>query len=177
MQIQFTGDFKSLEDFAADVGRVPDALRTVSEQLAEETIELVREGFEKQRDPFGKAWKKHSKLTQRIRPGGRILEDDGHLKASWFKRNVDRGRFEVASAKAYAIYHQRGTGIFGSKGQPIRPKHAKALAIPIGNGVVFRMQVAGVPIRRMVPERGRLPKAWSERYVDVANEVLTEIFR
>jgi phage gpG-like protein len=177
VQIKFSGDFKALEGFAADVARVPSSLRTVSQQLAEETIELVHEGFEKQRDPYGRKWKKHSKLTQRIRPGGRILEDDGHLKSSWFVKGVGEGNFEVASAKAYAAFHQYGTGIYGPKKKPIRPTKAKALAIPVGNGVIFLRQVRGAPKRRMVPDDGRLPKVWADRYVETAQEVLTEIFR
>jgi phage gpG-like protein len=177
MQVKFTGNFKSLEDFAADVARVPSALKVVSEQLAEESIELIHEGFENQRDPYGNRWKKHSKLTQRIRPGGRILEDTGGLKSSWFRKSADAGSFEVANAKEHAAFHQEGTGIHGPKKRPIRPKQAKALRIPIGGGAVFLYEVAGVPKRRMVPARGRLPKAWSKRYVETAQEVLTEIFR
>lgn len=177
MQVKFTGDFKSLEGFAADVARVPSALKIISDQLAEESIELVREGFEKQRDPYGKAWKEHSKLTKRIRPGGRILEDDGHLKAGWFKKAIGEGFFEIANAKKYAAYHQYGTGVHGPKKKPIRPTKAKALRIPLGGGAMFLLQVAGTPKRRMVPERGRLPAKWSRRYVETAQEVLTEIFR
>lgn len=177
MQVKFTGNFKSLEDFARDVERVPSALKTVSEQLAEETIELIREGFEKQRDPYGRKWKKHSQLTQRIRPGGRILEDTGGLKASWYRKGIDTGGFEVASAKATAAYAQYGTGIYGPRKRPIRPERAKALRIPIGGGAIFLHQVKGSPKRLMVPSRGRLPKNWASRYVDTAQEVLTEIFR
>lgn len=177
MQIVFTGGFKQLEKFTRDVERTPDALRTVSEQLAEETIELIREGFEHQRDPYGRKWKKHAPLTREIRPGGRILENDGHLKSSWFVKDAGDGFFEVANAKKYAAYHQYGTGIHGPKKKPIRPAKAKALRIPLGGGAVFLHQVRGVPKRRMVPGTGRLPPSWGKRYVETAQEVLTEIFR
>jgi hypothetical protein len=177
VQIVFTGDFKQLEGFARDIENAPDALRTVSEQLAEETIELIREGFEHETDPYGRKWKRHSKLTQRIRPGGRILADSGGMKAAWHRKSASRENFEVANAKAHAIFHQEGTGVYGPKKKPIKPVRAKALRIPVGNGAVFLGQVAGSPKRRMVPTNGRIPKRWATRYVETAQEVLTEIFR
>lgn len=177
MRIVFTGGFKQLEDFAKDIERTPDALKTVSEQLAEETLELIREGFELERDPYGKKWAKHSRLTQMLRPGGRRLADSGAMKAAWHRKNVSRDSFEVANARSYAIFHQEGTGIYGPRKTPIRPVRAKALRIPAGDGAIFLSSVAGSPKRRMVPTRGRIPKRWQARYIETAQDVLTEVFR
>jgi hypothetical protein len=177
VQIVFTGGFKQLEGFAADIERAPDALKVVSEQLAEATLELIREGFELERDPYGKKWARHSRLTRKLRPGGRVLADKGGMKAAWHRKSAARDAFEVANAKSYTIFHQEGTGAHGPSGQPIKPVRAKALRIPAGNGAVFLSQVAGVKKRRMVPTNGRIPKSWQARYVETAQEVLAEIFR
>lgn len=168
MRVEFTGAFEQLEAFADKIEKMPDALALVSEQLAEETIELIREGFETSTDPRGHRWRP---LVLR---DGRPLEDSGGLKASWHRRAATREGFSVASAKRYAIYHQRGTGIYGPRKQPIKPVHAKALRLP---GGIFRSSVKGAPQRKMVPGRNPLPEKWRKRYVSTAQEVLTEIFR
>jgi len=178
MEVVFVGGFKKLSGFARNIEAVPSALSTVSAQLAEETIELIREGFELERDPYGKRWAKHSKLTKKIRPNGRILQGPtGNLRTAWHVKASSRQDFEVANAKRYAIFHQDGTGIHGPKNKPIKPKRAKALRIPFGNGAFFLSQVAGVKPRKMVPDNGRIPRRWSRRYAEVAQEVLTDIFR
>lgn len=170
MALKFAGDFERLNDFALRLETAGDDgfLRNVNRQLAEEAVELVREGFELSRDPNGKPW---DPLVLRI---GRPLEDKGGLKASWHVQFADADEFGIASAKEYAIHHQRGTGIHGPRGKPIVPIRARALFIP---GVGPRSSVDGAPARKMVPDDGRIPRAWRERFVDVAHEVLTELFR
>jgi hypothetical protein len=175
VRVQFTGPFKALDGFADRVAKVPSALVTVSEQLAEETIELIREGYEKQRDPYGKKWADHAPLTKKLRPGGRILEDTGGQKAAWHRKGVSGQGFSVANAKKSALFAQKGTGIFGPRKQRIEAK-GKTLRIPSKGGPIFLRSVAGAPKRRLVPD-GRLPKGWVARYVETANDVLTELFR
>jgi hypothetical protein len=177
VRIKFTGDFKELEKFRDRVKAAPTALVTVSEQLAEEAIDLVREGFERQEDPHGNAWEPHAALTQYVRPGGRILQDTGGLKASWHRRFAKGSGFVIASAKQTAAWMQKGTGIYGPRKRPIKPVRAKALRIPAKGGDVFRGSVAGAPQRQMVPEGGALPPRWKRRFVETAQDVLTELFR
>jgi hypothetical protein len=169
VKFKFTGDFASLAKFQRKVERTPSALVTVSEQLAEETVDLARECIEKSTDPYGKAY---APLVLR---DGNPLEDTGGMKAAFFRVRADGHGFTVGNSKAYFKYHQRGTGIYGPRGQRIEPKKAKFLRLG-KTGKVAR-SVRGAPIRRMFPERGLLPAAWAERYRDTAQEVLTEIFR
>lgn len=169
MKFKFTGDFSSLERFKKKIEKTPSALVTVSEQLAEETLELIREGFEESRDPYGSPWES---LVLRE---GKPLEDTGAMKASWHRQRADARGFSVANSKPYAKYHQDGTGIYGPRGTPIVPIKAKVLRLG-KTGRVAR-SVKGSPPRRMVPTRNRLPAAWKARYVETANEVLTELFR
>lgn len=168
--IKFTGDFKALSRFAvklADAG-TDGPLRTINEQLAEETIALIRDGFERSADPYGKPW---APLVIRA---GRPLQDSGGLKASWHRSETSADGFTVQSGKDYAVYHQGGTGIYGPRKRRIVPIRAKALRIP---GVGFRKSVAGSPKRRMVPDAGRIPPRWRKQFVETAFEVLSEIFK
>jgi phage gpG-like protein len=168
VRIEFSGDFAALNRFRRKVQKAPEVLGTVNEQLAEEAIELVRDGFEQSSDPYGKRW---APLKLRA---GRPLEDSGGLKAGWHRRFANRSGFGIANAKEYAAIHQGGSGIHGPKKRRIVAKRAKALKLP---GPIFRKSVAGTVPRKMVPEPGRLPSRWRERFVDTSQEVLTELFR
>lgn len=170
-QLKLAGEFEELDRFLDKMKSVPDSMRIVSVNLAEETIELIREGFATSTDPYGKSWP-----GLKIR-NGQPLRDTGGLQSSWHRSHVTADRFTVAASKDYAIYHQRGTGIYGPKRRRIKPVTARALRFPGPSGYIFASSVAGVPRRRMVPERGRLPSRWRERYVRIAQDVLTELFK
>jgi len=166
MDVKFTGDFVALTRFADKISGTPDILITVSEQLAEETIGLIREGFDKSEDPDGNEW------DPPLLRAGKPLQDTGGLKASWYRRSSSRDGFSVASAKQYSVYHQFGTGIYGPRKTAIRPVKAKALKLPNG---IFRRSVKGTKPRRMVPSSG-IPTEWSRRLVETATEVLESHF-
>jgi phage gpG-like protein len=169
VKVKFTGSFASLKRFQKKVEAAPKALLIVNEQLAEETIELIREGFQGSKDPYGNAW---APLVLR---DGRPLEDTGGLKAAWHRQSVSARGFVVANAKRYASFHQGGTGLYGPRHQRIVPIKAKVLRLG-KTGMVAR-SVRGSPARKMVPDRGRLPAAWKRRFEDTAQEVFTELFR
>lgn len=61
-----------------------------------------------------------------------------------------RVRGRVESRLPYAIYQELGTGIYGPRGAPIRPKRARRLVFkPKGsNEFVFARQVRGAPPQR-----------------------------
>jgi len=168
MKATFTGDIAKLDKWAKRLRDVPKVMDELSEQLAEETIDLIKDGFDKSRDPYGKKW-----ADLKLRDG-RPLEDNGHMKGSWFKKYAHRGGFLVANAKSYAVIHQTGSGIYGPKKQPIVPKKAKALRL---GKYGFAKSVKGTVARPMVPYRKRLPKKWLAAYQETAEEFLTEHFR
>jgi len=167
MGLQFTGDFASLNRFTRKVERTPTVLDRLNEQLAEEAVELVREGFDTSEDPYGKPW------DPPIFREGRPMEDTGGLKAAWHVRDVGRTSFSIANAKKYSAWLHRGTGIYGPRGQRIVPTQAKALKLP---GGIFRKSVKGAKPRRMVPDQRGLPAKWRRRFVETADEVLTALF-
>lgn len=165
--LKFTGDFQKLDHFAERLAAAAGTTRLISDQMAEETISLIRDGFERGQDPYEQPWKPP------ILRAGQPLRDTGGLQASWHKGEVTESGFRVSSAKSYAVFHQRGTGIYGPHKARIVPVKAKALNVP---GLGPRSSVAGAPKRAMVPNRGRLPRKWKQAYVEAAQEVLTELF-
>jgi phage gpG-like protein len=168
VRFKFSGQFAELDRWTDKINQVPDALVTLNEQLAEESVELVREGFATSTDPYGEPWEP---LVLRE---GQPLRDTGALQASWHRRSVSKSGFSIASSRNYAPYHQLGTGIYGPRKQPIRPIRTKALKLP---GGIYLYSSKGSPPRRMVPETGRpLPERWRKAYVDTAHEVFTELF-
>lgn len=170
ISFKLTGDFAELQRFQKQLEKASETTRILSANLAEATIELIREGFEHSKDPYGKKWE-----PLKLR-SGQPLRDTGGLQASWHKKNVTMHGFSIASGKDYAQFHQGGTGIHGPKRTRIKPVKARALRFPGPNGVIFAKSVAGVPRRRMVPDR-TLPARWRDRYVRTAEEVLTELFK
>ncbi|MDQ8708202.1 HK97 gp10 family phage protein [Streptomyces sp. LHD-70] len=90
-----------------------------------------------------------ARLTQR--DARRLApRDTGVLKAS-IRVTVtaeparERVRARIGSTLDYALYQEEGTGIYGPRGTPIRPKRAKYLRFkPKGaRGFVFAKQVRG----------------------------------
>jgi hypothetical protein len=133
----------------------------ISEVLVEETIAAIQDGFLRGEDPEGDPW---AELTIRA---GQPLRDSGGLMAAWDK-TFDASGFEVFNGKAYADYHQKGTGVHGPHAMKIIPTVGRALKIP---GVGFRASVQGAPARKMVPDEG-LPDAWAQRYDSALIEYL-----
>ena len=171
MQLKFSGDFSDLNRFRQQLEQAPEILTVVSKNLAEEAIELVREGIAEGHDPYGK---KYAPLVLR---DGNPLEDTGRLKV-WHRVTATRQQFAIASTVDYAKYHQEGTGIYGPKKRRIKPLKARALRIPVrGGSPLFRRSVEGTPQRMMVPRPGDLPSSWRSRFIDTAHEVLTEHFK
>jgi phage gpG-like protein len=169
--LKFSGDFKALERFALKLATAgsDSTLRIVNEQLAEEAVDLIRDGFQRSTDPYGKPWK------QPVLRSGQPLRDKGGLANSFHRTHADADSFGVASTKDYAEHHQKGTGIYGKHKARIVPKKAKALRVP---GAGFFASVRGAPKRLMVPEKRRkLPTTWRIKFVETAQETLTELFK
>ena len=154
---------KKIEEATSEV------LSAISHALAEEALDLIKQGFADGKNPSGNKWVANLK-------GSLPLRDTGRLKNSWRVQNVSGNGFVVGSAAAYAIYHQEGTGIHGPKGKPIRPTTKKALSFSIGGQHFIRGSVAGCPIRRMVPDR-TIPPRWQIAFDSAANEAFEAFFQ
>jgi len=169
--VRFTGDFAKLKGWGQRFDNVAaSGMQIVSLQLAEESLELVREGFATTTDPYGKKW---APLVIR---NGRPLSDTGGLRSSWSVRERTAKRFRIESHKKHSIFHQKGTGLYGPRKKRIEPVHAKALKFKGPSGPIFAKSVKGSPKRRMVPDRG-LPPRWARRLKATAVETLEELYR
>jgi phage gpG-like protein len=136
MSFRFRGEFSALDRWGDQIADVPDVLDDVAANMAEETLELIREGFEKEQDPDGKRW---APLKSRE---GRILQDTGVMRNSFHRKMVGRDGFTVGPSVDYATYHQTGT----DRGLPVRrmvpdgdlPSKWRARLIDIANEVLER---------------------------------------
>ena len=79
-------------------------LAEISQNLAESAIDLVKEGFAREEDPYGSPW---APLQHRE---GKILQDTGRLKNSFTPGSSGPDGFRFGSNVQYAEFHQQGTG-------------------------------------------------------------------
>lgn len=166
--LKLSGDFAALKRFEDRLRTAPGVLETVSRNMAEAAVDLVKEGFDAATDPYGKKW------PPLVLRAGEPLQDTGRLKASYHVAAASKSGFRIASSTQYAPYHQGGTGIYGPKGRPIVPTKKKALRL--GKTGYVRRSVKGAPQRKMVPDAGRLPDSWRRTLNDAALEVLEDHF-
>jgi hypothetical protein len=162
-----TGDFAKLTKWAEKVAVAGGSagMRELSNLLAEEAVELIAEGFEKETDPYGKAWAK-----KRFPDGRQVLVGrTARLRRGWHKKNVTATGFSVAPSVDYAKYHQRGRG-------PVHAQPGKSLRFMVGGRAVFRKSVGPAPARKMIPDRGRLPSAWRRALIATARDYFKDKF-
>jgi phage gpG-like protein len=188
-RIKLIGDFARIERQINKLGRPQEALKIVSEAMADESLTLVNECFADETDPYGQPWEP---LKLRV---GKILQDRGGMAASWHRKRASSSGFRIGSGKAYTKFHQGGTGIYGPRKTPIVPINGKALAFSVRTGTqVFgrggkRLKspkalnskfvvrsVKGSPRRRMVPDPGPIPTKWRQRFHHAARDALKAHF-
>jgi len=106
MGAEFTIDDAGLERLRQRLEGGTEGLRsTICANLAEETINLVREGFADTTDPYGSGWAG----TKR---GNRPLHGpSGVLRNAWSPHS-SAGGFGASSGVGYAGFHQQGTSRF-----------------------------------------------------------------
>lgn len=155
------GGLAKLGSWEKALKELPEEMRAMPRLMAEEAVDLTRQTFEDEKDPYGKPW-----APLKLR-SGRILAKTGGLKNSIHARQVGKG-FTIGFGKAYGAYHQSGTGLHGPKGQRIKPLRAKALG-PINPGKKFFRSTAGAARRPMIPYRG-MPESWSEAFQGLAED-------
>ena len=100
MEVKITGGSELIE-LAKKFSQTPKVMGELSRNMAEEAVDLVKDGFDKESDPYGKKWL----ATAR---GGEILSDTGALKGSWKVKSATRAQFKVDASVRYASYHQDG---------------------------------------------------------------------
>lgn len=73
-----------------------------SKALAEVAITLIGEGFERERDPYGRAWKK-----KQVDDGRKVLHGKtSRFRTGWHVVSARRRGFHVAPSVDYGAHHQ-----------------------------------------------------------------------
>ena len=105
MSVRITGDLAKIDAWRKRFGEaaVAKVKRTILENVAEEALELIAEGFSKEQAPNGAPW---APLKQRR---GKILQDTGRMRASFHRKTIGGDRVTIGPAVKYAAFHQSGT--------------------------------------------------------------------
>lgn len=119
MGFSILGDFAKLREWQDKTKDSSKLLRTLTKNVGETLVSLVRDGFEGEHDPYGSPWEA---LKER---SGRILQDTGRLRNSWHQSGATNDSVTVSASADYAGYHQNGT----SK-MPARPMVPREGALP-----------------------------------------------
>ena len=147
-------DLRRLEQRLAELasGR---GLQELARNIGEEAVELVREGFEQERDPYGTPW---APITHR---DGAILRDTRAMVNSLHVASATESQVTIAMGVWYAIVHQTG--------KTIVPRFAKALRFMSHGKPVFAKKVT-IPARPFFPREGDLPASWVASLDEMTNE-------
>lgn len=159
----------------------------MARNLAEEARTQISDGFQGQRDPYGKSWKPLQN-PGKDRRGGMILQDSGRMAASVSTRAHVSG-FRIDIPVAYAAAHQYGAKAHARAGRAIptskRGRFISRRQASSAKGRSQRVAIhggythGGIPQRQMVPmnSTGGLGPIWTPAFYAVANKLLNEHFR
>ena len=150
-----SGRAASLCEALGDLASLPrEALKPIGGAL----LECVTEGFEDEKDPYGRKWKKP------VARDGQALSDTGRLKNSW-RSAVTGSGVKLINAAKYASIHQTG-GV-------IRPVRKKALQFKLGKAWVTVKKVT-IPQRMMVPVTGQKSAKWEAAIREEVDALIEE---
>ena len=138
------------------------------------TMELIQEGFDRERSPTGRKWAPHAPgyaaNTGPGAPGPGILNRTGSLRKSIRYRVTSAGEFSVSSPLRYAPYHQEGR-----RGPwQIRPRGGGTLRFEHWGQMrmAHSVQHPGIKARPFLPTAGRLPARYVREYQKIAQRTV-----
>lgn len=109
--LRFKGDFASLNKWAGQLETAPEVLPVISRNMAEAGIGLIKDGWDKQADPYGKPW-----APKKVADGRAVLVGKtARLKGGWHTTRADRRGFAIAPSVDYGVFHQSGTRYFPAR--------------------------------------------------------------
>lgn len=161
-----TGDHRKLASWSARIRAAahPQTLEAVSQALADESVDLAREGFDKAQDPFGDPW-----APKVIDDGNKPGTASGRTKNSLQVKRVSANGFTVGATTRQSGWLQRGRRAFSAK-------PGKTLSWRVGGTRYFAKSVRAAPERPIFPTGGRMPQTWLGRYRKRATEILSRSF-
>lgn len=101
--MRIRGDFQKLDHWRRAFQKAPDVLKEMSASGAEELLNLVKDEFRTETDPYGKRWKPKQADDGRKTLSGKT----SRLKNFQIKRATKSG-FTIAPTVDYAAPHQTG---------------------------------------------------------------------
>jgi len=171
VKFRLAGSTRELRKLASQLRNAgsDSVLRHLSDNLAEEGLSLIEEGFATETDPDGNKW------APKVFPDGRqvLVGKTTRLRRGWHRKYVAAVGFSIAASVVDAKWQQEGTGIYGPRHTPIRPVKAKVLSFTVQraagkgkwkSGRVFANSVKGAPPRRMIPSGKKLPEKWQRAF-------------
>lgn len=159
-----TGPTEELRKLYGALEAVADGsqVRQMAISMGAECLALVKRGFERSEDPYGRPW-------AAVARGGKPLLDTGRMRNAFGVRVVD-SRIEIENNVRYAATHQYGAAI--------QARNSPYLTFrgPGRDGSWHKVKAVVIPARQMLPE-GELPALWEYRLRAVAEKVLHELVR
>lgn len=99
-----SGDFAKLEAWRRKLRASPKVAEAVGKTVAEEFINLIKDGFRAEANPYGYGWK------PKLRNDGKTLSGKtSRLKTGWHVSRVSKLTFVISPSVNYAKFHQHGT--------------------------------------------------------------------
>ena len=171
MTIVATVDLSELVDLNKQLLSAGNIVIEISEAQAQIAINLIRDGFDAETDPYGEAWKAKQRPNRyKILSGNTSL-----LRNSWHASQVTKRGWTVKAGVDYASYHQSP----GQYRKITRRSTTRTAASSERSSRRRKIELVGLesngrsdsnlmrPQRKMIPDRG-LPKAWEEAFAEVA---------
>lgn len=132
--------------FAAKLDKLAASTEELCQELADESLELIDQGFKVEEDPYGWPWAPRANDLGGGRERRRgvissrpILQDTGALRSHFVISGVHSQGFGISNPTEYGGYHQEGT--------------------------------SKMPARSMVPQAGDLGR-WAEPFQKTAREFI-----
>jgi hypothetical protein len=153
-RVRLTGDFGKVDAWGKRIAKFgsKETLRGISGGMADETHELISDGFDAERSPEGKIW-----APRKIPESDPINFRRGRLRTSFKTKRMSANGFKVGSTVKHAKWAQEGRG-------PVFPKKKPALRFFAGGRWWSSKGVGPAPARPVVPvNASRPPPTWQLR--------------
>lgn len=159
----------------------------LSEEISEEALDLVKQTFETQSDPYRKAWPPLKKDRARnIKAGERkgknrgsvMLRDTGRLYNSLNVQNISASGFDLTAGTVYAAVHNFGHTFPPRQQKYVLMQRGNALFVPnvtpLGPIVKETTLNITIPKRQFIPSNG-LPARWRSEFLDIYLELARDL--
>lgn len=113
-------------------------------------------------------------LTTEIKRKTPVSPGGGKLRGSWTPK-VSKNQLIVKNTRNYAVYVEKGTGMFSEKPHMITPRTATVFHAEIGGEDVFFKEHKGMEGRHMAEEgtkefKKQIPKIWRNAFLQATRK-------